>query len=173
MLTFTIPVIRAAPTVVHSSSGLALGDCDTNVPLCYTRLFENYDSDRGNNTVWLSVGDGDDASGARLHHFTWQMGEQSDGQRLVYATWDNKGEGCLLAATVFYKDLPAHSRVVLPLGSLDFNQRLQLEMIMQCTPVPHAAVGLRSALRKEWCKQILEKGIAQKLFTGFELQAAV
>ncbi|EKM60754.1 uncharacterized protein PHACADRAFT_133501 [Phanerochaete carnosa HHB-10118-sp] len=173
MLVFTISVIRAAPTAVHNSSGLVLGDCDTNVPLCYTRLFENYDRDRGNNTIWLSVGDSDDAPKAHLHHFTWQTGEQGRGQRLVYATWDNKGKGCLLAATVLHKDLPAHSRVVLTLGSLNFNQRLQLETIMQDTPVPRATEGLRTALRKEWCIQILEKGIAQKLFTGVELQAAV
>ena len=160
---------------VTSPTSLVLGDSDVNTPSYRTSLFENYDTDRGDNTIWLAIGDstGGDAAPERLWHFTWQTGEQGYGQRLVYPSWDAKGKGRLAAATVLYKDLPTHSHVVLTLGTLNFNQRLQLETIMQDTPIPHVLEQRRSTLRKEWCKQVLEKGVAMKLFTGFELHLAV
>lgn len=162
------------PAVVLTPFSLILDDSDLNVrPTTHTQLFENYDNDHGANTIWLAIGDSDDSPIGRLCHFTWQTGEQGYGQRLVYASWDNEGKGRVLATTVLHKDLPAHSRVVMTLGSLDFNQRLLLETIMLDTPVPHVWGRARSVMRREWCKQVLEKGVAQKLFIGIELQAAI
>lgn len=163
--------LDAASPAAHTTTGLILGDHDTNTPSTRTRLFENYDHDRGENTVWLCTGDGGD--GRHFWHFTWQTGAHGFGQRLVHAGWDSAGRGALVAQTVLHKDLPPHSRVVLTLGSLDFNQRLLLETVMQDTPVPALSEGTCAGLRKEWCKQVVEQGVAMKIFSGFELRVAL
>ncbi|GJE87823.1 hypothetical protein PsYK624_039060 [Phanerochaete sordida] len=152
-----------APITSAHTSGLVLGDHDTNVPAVRPRLFASYDSDRGAARVWLC------ASADALLHFTWTTGADA---RVVRAHWDAAGRGTLFAVSTRTK-AAADARVVLDLGALGFNERLAFETALQDTPVPALGEGAPALLSKRWCMGVVERAVGMKVFKGLEVQAAL